>query len=245
MQMKAVYCFLVFLVGCAQVPRPSTYPYTFQQQMQAAHHWRVLANQVAEQAAAAIKASPDASIKPVYVRSDDLSPFGQAYRSFLITELIQHGIVVSPYHKPCTVRDIFAPLSDSNHFEICWNVQVLVHYADRIKPPFPLQNTLLAGLGFGLAEAWNNLNSGAAGAVTAFSLGPLLDASQGLRTGPLPHSEAIITTAIMDGGFIMDQKSDIFYINDMDRQHYWSRPDAPQKTYAVVGCPPKDSCRGQ
>ena len=71
MQMKAVYCFLVFLVGCAQVPRPSTYPYTFQQKMQAADHWKVLANQVAEQVVAVLKSEPSFLMGPVYIRSDD------------------------------------------------------------------------------------------------------------------------------------------------------------------------------
>jgi len=37
---------LVLLTACAQVPKPSTYPFSFQQHMQAAHHWKVLARQV-------------------------------------------------------------------------------------------------------------------------------------------------------------------------------------------------------
>jgi hypothetical protein len=34
---------VVLLAACAQVPRPSTYPYSFQRQMEAAEHWQALA----------------------------------------------------------------------------------------------------------------------------------------------------------------------------------------------------------
>jgi hypothetical protein len=40
--------YVVLLGACAQVPRPSAYPYTLQQKMQAAYHWRVLAKKVTE-----------------------------------------------------------------------------------------------------------------------------------------------------------------------------------------------------
>ena len=92
--MKAVYWFLVFLVGCAQVPRPSTYPYTFQPQMQAAHHWHVLAGQVVEELVR-VKGEAGYSIEPVYLRSNDTSVFGRAFRSFLTAELANKGIPVS------------------------------------------------------------------------------------------------------------------------------------------------------
>ena len=240
MRMKAVYCFLVLLVGCAQVPRPSTYPYTFQQQMQAAHHWQVLANQVAGETAAVLKGELGSMMEPIYIQSDyrtstdntpcadrtpyKNTPFAQAFNSFLITELTKQGVPIS--------------FNQDNRLQICWAVQPLVHRADRIKPPFPLETTLLAGLGFGLAETWYQLSPGAAGAVTAFGVGPILDTLRGLRTGPLPHSEIIITTTITDRGVILApnaRNAYVFYINDKDWQHYWSVPDTPQKSYTVVG----------
>ena len=51
-------------------------------------------------------------------------------------------------------RHTIAPLSDSNHFEICWNAQVLVHYADRISPAFSTSEYLWVAwvwIGRGLA----------------------------------------------------------------------------------------------
>jgi hypothetical protein len=230
MRMKAVYCFVIFLVGCAQVPRPSTYPYTFQQQMQAAHHWEVLARKVVKELASrkGVSAFP---IEPVYIRSDDQSDFGQAFRGFLITELTKQRISVAQFPETCEI-----PVSayQNDRVKICWDVQLVWHQADRIKPPFPLQYTLLSGMAYGLAVAWNELSTAAAGAVTAFSVGPLLDYGLGLRTGPLPHSEAIITTAITDRGEMLSHESNIFYINDRDWQHYRGREALVQKSYGVV-----------
>jgi hypothetical protein len=230
MRMKAVYCLLVFLVGCAQVPRQATYPYTFQQQMQAAHHWEVLARKVVEEVAS-LRGAPGSLIEPVYIRSNDRSAFGQAFRGFLITELTKQRIFVSPFPETC---EIAVSPSQHDRVKICWDVQLVWHQADRNKPPLPFQYTLLTALGFGLAEAWNELSTGAAGAVTAFSLGPLLDFGLGLRTGPLPHSEAIITTAITDRGAMLSHKSNIFYINDGDWQHYREAEALVQKSYGVV-----------
>lgn len=253
MQIKAVYCFLVLVTGCAQVPRPSTYPYTEQQQMQAAHHWRVLASQVVGELIT--RGELGSSIEPVYIQNKDQSPFGQAFRSFLKTELTKQGIPVSPYENDrdtrqlpelCEPRDIPILPYQNYPLKICWHVQLVTHQADRIKPSLPLQNTLLAGLGFGLAEAWDKLAPEAAGAVTAFSVGPLLDVFQGLRTGPLPHSEAIITTRIIRTETRLSQSSitqtermlshnsNVFYINDKDLGHYVARDPLPQKSYAVV-----------
>ena len=71
MQIKAlggVLC-LVLLTACAQVPRPSTYPYSFQQQMQAAEHWQALAVKMVE--------SLPSRTEPVYLPPEDDSLFGK------------------------------------------------------------------------------------------------------------------------------------------------------------------------
>jgi hypothetical protein len=222
--MKAVYCFLFFLVGCAQVPRPSTYPYTFQQKMQAADHWRVLANQVAEEVGTALKNEHSFLIDPVYVQNDDSTnsinapcydrtpfkntTFAQAFHSFLITELTNQGIPISE--------------DPNSRFHVCWTIQPIVHNAHRTKP-YP-----------SIAEA-----------VLSIPPSVFVNIWGGIEAGSLPHSEIIITTTITDRGAIRSRNADIFYINDMDWSHYWSRsrPDAPQRTYALVGCQPRDLCR--
>jgi hypothetical protein len=205
--MKPALCFLVFLIGCAQVPKPSTYPYSLQQHMQAAHHWDVLATRVVSELAASLKGGSAPSTEWVYVEDyEGRSPFNQAFRSFLITELRKQNIPVS-----------FNP---NNPLKIDWDVQLVVHKADRQNPrSIGLLGELVLGL-----NIW-----------------------QGTHDGPLPHSEVIVTTTITDDGLIWLRDSTVFYINDADQQHYvyWLRPDAPQKTYALVGCRPEELCRGR
>jgi hypothetical protein len=228
MHMKAlggIAC-LVLLGACAQVPRPSTYPYSFQQHMQAAHHWQVLASQVAGELATSLTSGTISRAEAVYVRADDRSPFGQAFRGFLITELTKQGFAVSPTQ------------THPSQAKIDWGVQLVTHQADRKKPPILLGNTLLAGLAYGIAHAWDELSLAAAGAVTAFGLMPILDVMQGVDTGPLPHSEIIITTMISTPQAILSRNSHIFYINDLDQRHYrsFAALETPlvRKTYGVV-----------
>ena len=40
---------LFLVVGCTRIPQPASYAYSEQQKMQAAHHWDVLASDVANQ----------------------------------------------------------------------------------------------------------------------------------------------------------------------------------------------------
>jgi hypothetical protein len=251
MRLKAMYCVLVLLAGCAQVPRPSTYPYSFQKQMQAADHWHVLARKVVENLMARLRPGDISSTEAIYVQcggfaqcvSDDrppfkITPFNQAFHSFLITELTKQGFIA-----------VFAPHdpNDPNiRLKLDWDVQLVVHHADRTTPSLPFGNTLLGGVGFGLGEAWHLLSPEAAGAVTAFGVMPLIDVFQGIRTGPLPHSEVIITTRITKTETMLSHNtiikreimhshdSNVFYINDRDRQHYIGGEPVVQKSYAVV-----------
>jgi hypothetical protein len=223
MHMKALcgVLFVVLLAACAQVPKPATYPYSFQQKMQAAHHWNVLAHEIAGGVTASLRGGSVSSVEAVYVQSDDRSPFGRAFRTFLITELTKQGIAVSG--NPNTL------------LQIDWAVQLVAHGANRINPPLPLAFTALAGLGTGLGIAWNELDAVAAGGLTAGVVGLLLDFLIGTDSfEPLPHSEVIITTMITKAGTMLARNSTPFYINDQDRQHYWSRPDTLGRETPVV-----------
>jgi hypothetical protein len=117
MRMKAVYCLLVLLAGCSSAPKPSPYLYSSQEHMQAAHHWNELASEVAEVVTVRIKEGYISPTEPVYVQSDDRSPFGRAFRSLLITELTRQGIPVSS--------------NPDNPVKIDWTVQPVVHNENR------------------------------------------------------------------------------------------------------------------
>src|SRR5258708_3398215 len=103
--------------GCAHVPRPVPYNWTYQYHMQAAQHWGVLANEVAS--------SPGLQGQTVYVLSEDRVPFDRAYRSFVTTALVSRGVTV-------------VPVKDASTATLTWSTQPIVHYAQRSAPGFPL-----------------------------------------------------------------------------------------------------------
>jgi hypothetical protein len=106
---------VVLLTACAQVPRPSTYPYSVQKQMEAAEHWQALAVRMVQ--------SLPSRTEPVYLPPDDDSLFGQTLRRFLETELTQRGIAVTNY--------------ESQGLTLAWDVQLVPHGGWRYKPHLP------------------------------------------------------------------------------------------------------------
>jgi hypothetical protein len=143
--MKVVYCFLVLFAGCAQVPMPSTYHYTSQSRMQTAQHWHLFAAQVASDVAVNLKHAPFPSTELIYIQCgshvpcsvDDrahfiVTPFAQAFHSFLITELTNQGIPISS--------------NPDNRLKLDWTVQPVVHNTDRNKP----HNFSFGGSGSGM-----------------------------------------------------------------------------------------------
>lgn len=112
--------------ACAQVPRPSTYPDSFQQQMQAAEHWKTLAVQMVDR----LPSGTDL----VYLPSEDDSLFGRTLRSLLMTELTQRGIPVTEF--------------ESQGLTLAWDVQSVPHGGWRYKPHLPFPGFLLEPLVF-------------------------------------------------------------------------------------------------
>jgi hypothetical protein len=94
MRLTVLICCLAFLLSaCAGSPRPATYPLNYQQKMQSVRHWEVLAQKVVE-----LQISPKcppcypAAPRPIYVDDSDQTEFGQVFRSYLITALVNRGI---------------------------------------------------------------------------------------------------------------------------------------------------------
>ncbi len=92
---------MTLLVGCGQRPIPiaTSYAKVAQQKMQSAHHWDVLAYDVAQRLTKTINITfPNAAIKPpLVIKSSDeknASPFGKAFFNLLTTRLVQQKLVV-------------------------------------------------------------------------------------------------------------------------------------------------------
>ncbi|MCK5720332.1 MAG: membrane lipoprotein lipid attachment site-containing protein [Thiomargarita sp.] len=113
---------ILLLAGCSgykSLPTAVSYPDTSQRKMQAAHHWDVLAKDLAQRIKKTLYISfPDMTVKPplflkrVYVKNP--SPFDQTFFNLLNSRLIQNGLVV-----------INNNLGYDNYLLIEYNMQVI------------------------------------------------------------------------------------------------------------------------
>jgi len=207
----AFFC-IVLMTGCSRIPQPVGYSYSEQQKMQAAHHWEVLANDVANQVNAELVARGYLDT-PVYVRHvceekkdcTGSSPFAfdQGFNDLLTTHLVNFGVPTRP-----------VPADDS--LEVDYKIQVIYHRSARYQWPQPgVLTALTAGI-----MVFRNAPfevAAIAGAAAADALW-----STEVMNG---HYEVIITTSIINDNLYLMRKSDIYYINDTDFWQY--QPSVP------------------
>ena len=94
---------LISLAGCmSQTPVPVTYKYSTQQKMQAAHHWDILAQDVASQTQLTLT-NAGRQGKPVYVDMVN-SPYGEGFRDLLMTRLVNSGLNISMSRGAITIH---------------------------------------------------------------------------------------------------------------------------------------------
>ncbi len=205
--LTVLFCLAVLLAGgCTRIPQPSGYPFVEQQKMQAAFHWEVLANDVANQINLALIEHGFLET-PVYVRRscersgncrDASFPFDEGFNDLLATQLVSFGV-------PTLAEN------DESGLVVDYKVQVLFHQATRYQWPWPGALTALtAGI-----LVFRNAPAELATLVSAA-------AADVARTTSVinGHYEVIISTSIVrDNRYVM-RKSDVYYINDPDFWHY-------------------------
>jgi len=204
---------IVFIASCAQVPKEASYPMTYQERMQASEHWRFLAKDISMQVISAVcpeiidtptgsgpNLSPEFYQKsPIqgfhstcqvrdafFISNADPSPFGQAMKTFLKTELISKGLTIS---------------SNPNcPFELKWDVQPVVHKAERVSGH--------SGIFVGFGEILRSLVAG----------------DMGNDHCTKPHTEMIITYELNKREKEVKREilrgTRIYYVNDEDGDHY-------------------------
>ena len=89
---------LSLLVGCAsEIPLPTAYEKSYQPKMWAAHHWNVLAADVAERLATALHSAGEMDQPHVlYIAKPGVgSTFNGAFHDLLTTQLMQQGFGVT------------------------------------------------------------------------------------------------------------------------------------------------------
>ena len=203
--------------GCAsEVPMATTYPLTSQHKLKSAHHWDVIAKDVAQQAAASLTKN-NLSSTPVTVSTQQPdAPFQTGFRNFLITHLV----------------DLNQPVTQKNaDTEVKFETQIVRHTSER-KASVPGKLTFLTA---GIVVArnatlhWNN-DSLAAGAL---ALAGLAEWGKGYDTR-VSKTEVIVTTSVTRNGQFLMRKSDVYYLEDTDGALYEQMKEQ-MKQWRVVG----------
>lgn len=207
------------LAACAsQVPVATTYPISFQKKMQAAHHWDLLAADVADRLQGALLGlrSSDEPVVLHVRESKCCTTFGRAFHELLTTHLINKGFGVS--------RDPAKGLT------VEYDIQVVAHN-DRgfIRPPPGLFSSL-AALSGGLYKLVDNSSEAGAVALGAVAL----DVGSGLITDT-PHSEVIVNTSVTNRDRFVTRTRDIYYISDNNIGQYLAQTPPSYRRMGVVG----------
>lgn len=121
------------ITGCAQryIPLATPFPTTTQPRMQAAHHWDVLAENVADRLKDTLdRIFTNAVVKPpIYIRytkDEEETEFGRIYYSFLRTELSRKGLTILTNN-------------DRNTLILDYSAHIL-HHAERANIPSSAQD---------------------------------------------------------------------------------------------------------
>ena len=217
---SALLCFLL-LCGCSRIPQPEGYKYSTQHKMQAAHHWDVLALDVADQINKEL-IKDDLLNTPVYVKKtcgkddapckpNETSQFDEGFNDLLVTQLVRYGVPT------CTQPDREALV-------VNYKVQAIYHQADRrtVAPG------VLTALGAGIAVLRN-----APPEVVIVATGAALDLANTfyVQNG---HYEIIITTSMVSMRKYLFRTSSIYYINDEDFWQYQSSSGGKAKEIKIT-----------
>jgi hypothetical protein len=187
----------------------TTYPVSFQKKMQAAHHWDVLTEDVANRLREALIGSGEQGrsvslyVQPPRYNSD----FGEAFHNLLITHLMERGFAITE--------------NPANGLPLTYDVQVVSHKDRGFIRPMPGLFTALAGSVYVLRAVADET---ATGAVMLGAVG--LDVATGYITDN-PNNEIIVTTSVMSGDRYVARVRDIYYISDNNVDQYLASGPAP------------------
>lgn len=200
--------FLIFITiflfsGCySQVPKPATFPMTYQKKMQAAGHWNVMANDVGDQLTQFLKYQDTNQADQFGIYIEPLpGSFGRAFTEMITARLVQSGIRVLHTQEDCPV--------------IQFKTQVIRHKTDRFERPAPgTFTTLAAGIYVLHHITWDTLT------FLGIPAAGIADYAIGTQA-VLPHSEILVTTSMIGpNNRYLFYRTDLYYINDKDWQQY-------------------------
>lgn len=206
------------IFGCAsRIPEPISYQYSQQHKMQASHHWEILAADLAnrinnqlilsDNIDTAVFVKETCGDEQTLCKDNETSPFNEAFRDLLITDLVNLGIPTRSQR-------------DEDAIEIFYKVQPVRHDANRFRTLQPGVLTAISSAILVLRNAPSELLL-LAGGVGADIANTNLTFSS--------NYEVIITTSMIQKKNYLFRSSDIYYINDRDIRHYQDSPPTTAK----------------
>lgn len=220
---------LSVLAGCSnlksQVPIATTYEYSTQQKMQAAHHWDVLAEDVAKRLKDHLSTFLIGN-REITVVSDQSTPFDKAFQQLLITQLVNQGLNITD--------------NANSELKLSYSTQVIRHEDRGYIRPRNWTFTKLAVLGnglWGLVSAASNTSEALRDALivgSSIGAGLYLDARSG-DIASITNKEVIINVSLKEDDKYLMRKSGIYYINDTAGYQYDKDDPLTRKFHAVSG----------
>jgi len=205
----------ILAAACTRVPQPSGYPFVEQRKMQAAHHWDVLAADVADQINREL-VRQGVLDRPVYVAHScgepekcgpgGTFPFDEGFNDLLVTRLVNYGV-------PTQAE------KEDNALVVDYKIQVVYHHDPPLQWPRPgVLTALTTGIVVLRDAPWEVIAMAGAAATD------LIRATASING----RFEVIITTSIVDNNLYLMRKSDIYYIDDPDFWQYQKMTPAPE-----------------
>ena len=214
------FALTAIVAGCAtpysEAPLAANFPTSKQPKVQAAAHWNVIAQDVAQQLATSLKAKPE--LHPLYVnQAANKTDFDRAFANQLISALVAEGFVVQKSPAGALVVDI--------------DTQAVRFSANRPQYRYAGAATALT------AGVWALHQASPAGIATAAIVGA--DAymwfSSEFATGATPQMEILITTSVSDGRQYLARNTSVYYVADADSALYRTPTPVPVRSIGVIG----------
>lgn len=206
----------VVLSACSQTPVPSTYWMTWQDKMQAAQHWDVLAEDVAEDLGTFMASGIHAG-RAVHVAPDaDATAFGIAFHRLLEGHLLDAGLPVT--------RD------PNQGIVVGYEVLGIEHGSEGRDITLPPGLLSLAGGVTVLARSGLDTGPMSAAIGGGAVLADLLAGTVALRTS----TEILFTASIYQDDLLLYRMSRIYYVPEGDTTLYAAVNDAEDETNTLV-----------
>ena len=189
----------VAATGCAHVPIPENPPVSTQRIARAAHHWRLLAQDVVAQIGPGVSPQLMAGRAVRVHAPSETTPFTKAFTNMLVTELVRGGTGVTR-------------ADESNAIEVRYETQVIVYGGVR-SAYRPGTFSILTGGLLVLRHALNYPADALLGTAAAVGATDYVMSTSG---GHPTHTELLVTTSVVEGNKYLSRQTDISYVPDLD-----------------------------